>query len=325
MTQQELEKNIVLEYNDGSTMADIQRKYNIGYKKVRNTLMKNNITIRNIKDAKNKQNMRILTLEEEKLVCDTYRNTNRVKDCQLIIHSGQEVVKRCLQKYGLYKTQKETVTQNNIKRRKYEVRDDFFDIETSEMAYILGFIAADGTVRKDSNEIKIGLSAKDAELLEKFKAYIGGRDLKYYTTQDGFDVVSWCFCSQHIKEKLSEYNIIPQKTFTFKFPQKLQKKYWIDFIRGYFDGDGSISTAGPHAIRWQVCSATKDVLENIVNFFYEEYNIPKTTIQNTIKGRNNPLYIIQYTTTSTREIYKYLYYDNCLCLKRKKEKYEAII
>lgn len=325
MTQQELEKNIVLEYNKGNTMAEIQRKFNVGYKKVRNTLTKNNIPIRSIKGTKNVKNRRILTLEEEKLVCDIYKNTGKMANCEKAIHSGQDVVRRCLKKYNLYRTQKEVVANMNINNRKYKVKDDFFDIETPEMAYILGFIAADGTVRKDTNEIKIGLSVKDEDFLKLLKSYIGGRDIKYYTTQQGYDVVSWAFCSKHIKEKLSEYNVVPQKTFTFKFPKKLQKKYWIDFIRGYFDGDGCISTAGPNAIRWQICATTEDVLENIVNFFYEEYKIPKVSIQKTTQDRKNPIYRIQYSSNSTRQIYKYLYYDNCLCLKRKKDKYEAII
>ena len=103
---------------------------------------------------------------------------------------------------------------------------------------------------------------------------------------------------------------------------KLSKEYWKDFIRGYFDGDGSISTAGPNAIRFQICSATEDVLKKIIDFF-EENDIPRVNIQVTYRNKN-PLYYFQYSSTSTRKIYNILYYDNCLCLPRKKKKFEEV-
>lgn len=323
MTQEE--KLIIDTYTSGLTMQETADKLNLGFKKVRGALKRNNIPNNSKKGKPNPKNQRVLTKEEEELVCKIYKETHRIKDCEKAIHSGQNVVRRCLQKYNLYKTHAEAVAEAGNRSRKYNINDSFFDTENSTMAYILGFIAADGTVRKNCNEIKIGLSAVDADFLQQFQKLIGGSELKYYTTTKGYDSVSWTFTSQHIKKKLAEYNIVPQKTFTFKFPKNLNKKYWIDFIRGYFDGDGSISTAGPSAIRWQLCSATTDVLETIVNFFYEEYGIPKVSIQKNVKNRKNPLYNIQYSSISTRKIYEFLYTDNCIYLPRKKQKYEEIL
>lgn len=133
---------------------------------------------------------------------------------------------------------------------------------------------------------------------------------------------SWVLTSKQIKDRLSYYNIIPQKTFTFTFPKQLKKEYWRDFIRGYFDGDGSISSAGQSAIRFSLGSATKDVLEVIIEFF-EENGIPKPTIY--IRQGKKPFYYFQYSTVPTRKIYDILYYDNCLCLPRKQEKYKELI
>lgn len=121
---------------------------------------------------------------------------------------------------------------------------------------------------------------------------------------------------------MAEYNIVPEKTFTFTFPKKLGKKYWVDFIRGYFDGDGSVSTAGPHAIKWQLCSATKEPLEVISKFFEEQYNIPRPSILT--EKRVNPLYILSYSSTATRMIYDILYYKDCWKLERKYKKFTEI-
>lgn len=324
MTQndKELEQLIIKDYQSGLTNVDIQKKYNIGYKKVRRTLERNNIPKHEIKGRPNPKNMRVLTKEEEAKVCAIYRQTGQASDCAKAISSGQDVVRRCLKKYNLYRTASEAIRQSPQNQRKYPVNDNYFSIENSKMAYLMGFIAADGTVRKDTNEIKIGLSSKDIDFLKMIKNELGGRPIKEYTTKDGFDVCSFSCTSKQIKEDLARYNIVPQKTFIFTFPKNLNKKYWIDFIRGYFDGDGSVSTAGTSAIRWQLCSATKDVLETIINFFYEEYNIPMVSIQER-KGKN-VLYYIQYSSVPTRKIYDILYSDGCLYLPRKKEKFEEI-
>ena len=213
---------------------------------------------------------------------------------------------------------------SNKNRRVWNVNDHYFDIENPNMAYILGFIAADGSVNKKDNGILIGLSAIDGEFLEQIRQELKlERPLKYYITSNGYEAVKLYMTSEHMKNKLAEYNIVPNKTVSFTFPTKLNKRYWVDFIRGYFDGDGSISTAGKHAIRWQLCAYKPNVLETIVNFFWEEYEIPKVNIQ------NNPsrphLYNIQYSSVPTRRIYEILYTPNTLYLKRKKDKFEEIL
>ena len=316
---------IIQDYIDGLKLTDIFSKYHTSYKTVVKILDERGINHSRgvkLKGISNTKNMRTLSQEEENLVCETYLQTKKVSECQKAIKAGQDVVRRCLQKNGLYRTQKESVRENPQNQRKYPVKDDYFDIENERMAYLLGLLASDGTVRKDTNEIKLSFSSVDKEFLEKLQKEVGGRPISSYTTQDGFEVSTWEFTSKKIKNKLAEYNIIPQKTFTFSFPMKLSKEYWKDFIRGYFDGDGSISTAGPNAIRFQICSATEDVLKKIIDFF-EENDIPRVNIQVTYRNKN-PLYYFQYSSTSTRKIYNILYYDNCLCLPRKKKKFEEV-
>lgn len=256
---------------------------------------------------------------EKRIIEDYLSKTMFIKDICKKYEISSYIFNKILKKYNIEKYNPRFMYPQN--QRKFPVKDDYFSYESPNMAYILGFLAADGCIRKDLNEIKITLSAVDKELLEKIKKEIGGRDIKEYTTNTGFDIVEWHCTSKKIKEDLAKYNIVPNKTYSFVFPKHLNKDYWIDFIRGYFDGDGCISTAGPHAIKWQLCSATNDVLQIIVDFFFEKYEIPKVSIQ---QRKKDGLYYIQYSSTSARKIYDILYYQNCLCLKRKKEKYEAI-
>ena len=138
-----------------------------------------------------------------------------------------------------------------------------------------------------------------------------------------FDVVelSWT-CKEH-KQILAEYGIIPEKTFYLKPPYKLNKKYWKDYLRGYFDGDGSIK-AGRTGIYFSIISGTREILEWIIDFLYEEYNIPKVNIYKTI--RTNTCYYFEYCTNASKKIYDIIYSDlNNLHLERKYNKYTELI
>ena len=204
-------------------------------------------------------------------------------------------------------------------QRQYTINDSYFSKQSSRMAYLLGFLAADGCVYKKRNLIKIGLSSIDRKFLEEIQIELKTNyKICDYETKDGFTVSELKFSSEQIKRDLAEYNIIPQKTYNFSFPKKLNSKYYLDFIRGYFDGDGSVSTAG-QSLRWQICSYTKPILESIISIF-QEYGISKVNIY---KNRN--LYYFQYSTNATKQIYNLLYYPNCWCLERKQKKYQQLL
>ena len=146
------------------------------------------------------------------------------------------------------------------------------------MAWCLGFLASDGTIALDRNVIKIGLSAKDKEILEKIKIELKlENNITEYTTNTGFDVVelSWT-CKEH-KTALAKYGIIPQKTNYLKPPFNLDEKYWLDYLRGYFDGDGSICSSNGN-LRFAITSNTKEILEWFVNWLYEKYNLSNLLI-----------------------------------------------
>ena len=268
-----------------------------------------------------------LSQKEIDIVIDAYCNKKYglVKTGKLI-GVNQRIVRKVLIENNIHiRSLAEANKANAINTRKYKVNDDYFDKESHNMAYILGFLAADGTVSRNGNRIKIGLSSVDRGFLESIRKELGIESSIFdYETSNGYLVSELSFTSSKIKQKLSEYNVIPGKTETFTFPTNLNKEYWIDFIRGYFDGDGSVGTAGPSAIRWQICSHRPHVLETIVNFLYEEYNIPKVSIQKNKKG-NSFLYTIQYSNNSTRKIYQILYTDSSLYLPRKFEKFKSII
>lgn len=108
-------------------------------------------------------------------------------------------------------------------------------------------------------------------------------------------------------------------------------KYKIDFIRGYFDGDGSVGEivhsqknrpCTKTQIKLRICSASPDILIGIVDYLFYNNKIPKVKVHH---SRIN-YYEITYSTKSAIKLYEYMYYDsNNLYLKRKKDKFDLLL
>lgn len=197
------------------------------------------------------------------------------------------------------------------------VNHNYFSIQNEHMAYIMGFLAADGNVSKKDNRIQSQLSTKDKDQLELLHNKIGGCEVYYYQS-NGYECCGWhCFSAQ-IKKDLSTYGIVPHKTGKLFIPKDLDKKYWKDFIRGYFDGDGSIYEDA-NGMRLTITSANREILDDI-NSFLKENGIKPSNLYNDHNNKD-----IRFRTQAAIDIYNLLYYPGCLCLKRKKNRYLELI
>lgn len=200
---------------------------------------------------------------------------------------------------------------------KIEVNNYYFSTQNHNMAYVMGFLAADGNISKEGNRIQSQLSIKDRPQLEMIYNEIGGSKVYEYES-NGYLCCGWHCYSAQIKRDLAEYNIIPHKTGKLSLPKKLSKEYWKDFIRGYFDGDGSVFK-DEQGIRLSITSANREILDDI-NSFFKENGIKPSTIY---ADHNNVC--IKFRSQASIDIYNLLYYDDCLCLIRKKQRFLELI
>lgn len=140
-------------------------------------------------------------------------------------------------------------------RRKFPINDNYFDIIDSEdKAYLLGFLIADGCIRKEkrrngniSYRICFSNSIDDKEAIELLhskicpKATLGisNQSTEAIKRKDNY-TLQWT--SPHMVETLiNKYRIIPHKTedSEFKLPENsIPENMWRHLIRGFFDGDG---------------------------------------------------------------------------------------
>ena len=143
------------------------------------------------------------------------------------------------------------IKDNNITikisgRRKYIHDFDYFEnIDNEHKAYWLGFMFADGyivdyssTYGEDSFGVK--LHQKDQEHLKKFKKDLKATNPILDTSEKTPSCRLLC-TSQKTVNDLIDKGCIKQKSLLLEPPKKVPDKLLFHFIRGYFDGDGSLS------------------------------------------------------------------------------------
>jgi len=133
----------------------------------------------------------------------------------------------------------------------YTVNEDIFSRDSEIGFYLAGFVAADGNIihddRSNTSALRLQISRNDREHLITMKtamAFTGPiGDYETHDAVSGKSIQSSSiniYCSKKlIADASKNFNITPNKTFTYKFPQKIiEHKFVRHFIRGYVDGDG---------------------------------------------------------------------------------------
>lgn len=171
-----------------------------------------------------------------------------------------------LKKYGI------SCRSNTEKNTSFSVNHDFFEcIDSADKAYWLGFLYADGYVTKQ-HKIGLALSKADASHVEQFRKAVESTHTIHSYFSRGFsrsEYVRLIFSSQKMVKDLERLGCVQQKSLILAFPSDKQvpSTYLKDFVRGYIDGDGSITTGGKHhPIRLKICG-TRQFLGGLREYF----------------------------------------------------------
>lgn len=117
----------------------------------------------------------------------------------------------------------------------------FKDINSEEKAYWLGFLYADGYISLNDNTIELSLQGLDIEHLYKFKSFIKTTNLPTLNISKKYNRCRISISNKQLKDDLITLGCPPQKSLILKFPEFIDNNFIIPFIRGYFDGDGSLT------------------------------------------------------------------------------------
>lgn len=266
--------------------------------------------------------------------CFVYRNAtlNVIKFGRLAVDEYKNSItslKKLSDKYGIAaNTLSHLITINggNVVNKQNIVRFDetvFDEIDTEEKAYWLGFIYADGYVESHTNKTRYGfelcLAAHDRDHLQKFNNFMcyNGNNVRYKKTGNAY---RWNVRNKHLWNTLNNKGVIPRKSLILKFPDLTIFKtpdLVRHFIRGYFDGDGSISyncnTKGFCSRRISVLG-TKQFLEKLC-----EVSGYSGTME---RKKGSTTFNLRFTKDTSINFSRYLYDDCTIYLDRKYKRFQ---
>ena len=215
-------------------------------------------------------------------------------------------------------------------KRKYPIVEDFFDdINTEEKAYILGLLYADGYNDTNRNSVSLGLKETDREILDKITVLIQPtKPLQYINTQNnGFknsqNQYRLVMESRKISQRLIELGCGKAKTHNLVFPTGTQVPKYLQrhFIRGYFDGDGSVSGDKQKQLSFV---GTIDFLLHLQQILIEELGFSKTKLDQRHKEREDEIRSLRYCGINQCITFRdWLYKDATICMERKKNIFDT--
>jgi len=128
-------------------------------------------------------------------------------------------------------------------------------------------------------------------------------------------------------EDLIKFGLSERKSKTMIFPE-ISRKYFPDFLRGYFDGDGGVwvgiknkhRTHAIHAISTVFTSGSVRFLESLATLLSERGILGGSLVK---KERG---FDLKYSIKDSLILYKIMYNSKCtLFLKRKRDIFEKYI
>lgn len=309
----ELMESITDFYNKNKNLSKTSKHFKIDVKPLRALLKNNNVKIRDVKK---------ITSEIENKIVELYKNGLNIRKIKCVIECGRPAIKKILKKFDL----------KERGNRIYEFNENFFEkIDSEEKAYWLGFIFADGGVHSDgykTHRLTVKLASKDeSHLLKMKKSMNSNHPIKKRTHKNCFKGVEYVhdstlrIASKKLFYDLCRLGCVPNKSLTLQFPDehKIPKELVRHFIRGYFDGDGSVT----HTAKTKTCSilGTEDflkVVQKIIN------NLTGSTAKIYKKSQQKVSELRYGGTKRLRMIRDYLYFDSSVFLDRKYEIFKRI-
>lgn len=230
-----------------------------------------------------------------------------------------KIIRRLMKKAGL--------KGHSVGVRSYKINSSIFDhIDAPEKAYWLGFLLADGCLAKSAGTfraLRLSIQDRDQLHLEEFSKFIGYGGKLHISNRDGHRRVSVVFNDVYMGKKLIELGWLDYKTgLNSRILDIIPDNLFSVFVRGYFDGDGCISSQkrfNRKKRRWyaNIVCKYKVHLEAIRDRIMADNGPP-----NIVRDRKGVFALVYPNLQNVRSFYDYIYKNDYeYCLSRKKLKF----
>ena len=231
--------------------------------------------------------------------------------------------------------------------RTKELDEYFFEnINNEKTAYFLGLMYSDGNVLKNkiwnSSLISLTQNVKNKELVYEFQKAL--KTNRKITFNKKYNAYTLSVNSNILFEDLEKWGVVPNKSLTLKFPTFISDDLMPHFIRGYFDGDGSIwdgkrkkmlvkNEKKPGTMRERIVhnvkfnfTGSETFIPDLQNYLIEHCGFTKTKLNYSKSKTEHKHCMLEYSgRKNVYKLYEYMYSNATIFSKIKKQKFNKII
>jgi hypothetical protein len=206
-------------------------------------------------------------------------------------------------------------------KRLQDYSGEFLDINTPEKAYLLGFFYADGCVNTDMRGCCLVVKDTDTKILENIRQVFPFFCLS--TTSKNTSVLHSGIVS--LVKDLCSRGVINRKSYENKEDLSLPdmpKSLYSHFIRGFFDGDGSVFIQKINNIKVEIGCVSYRFITQLLKILYDsDINMVLSRREPNISSLRVQDYYRMYTSSykESKKFSDYIYQGECeLFLERKR-------
>jgi hypothetical protein len=206
----------------------------------------------------------------------------------------------------------------------------------ADLAYAVGLITTDGCLSSDARHIIF--TSQDIDQIENIRTILGIRNRIGITRNRTSEAYRVQFGNVIFYDWLVSIGLMPNKSLVLA-EMKIPEEFFIDYLRGHLDGDGSITVfidryntkTNPKYIYNRltvrfISASLEHILwlhEQIIRTVGVTGAIHKTKIR---KENQNPIHIIKFGKKESLKLLERIYYsENIPALARKKAAYVAFL
>ena len=196
---------------------------------------------------------------------------------------------------------------------KYCVDEAFFQRWNSTMAYVLGFIYADGSIYRSARGNYLAITSVDKNIIYSIKRWMKSEHIVAITKPtwpNGKLRYVLRIGNKKLYNDLLRLGVYPSKSLTERMP-RIPRKFIKDFVRGNFDGDGCVHLDKSKGKKQKIVlralltvftSGSKEFLDDLLQILKREMMIKRTKIYDSHRS-----FQLRLGTADSVGLFKFMY------------------
>jgi predicted transcriptional regulator len=213
---------------------------------------------------------------DKKTLKDLYHKQGKsLEDIGKEYNTSRVTIQKRMKRCGLVRRRKSEARLEAIKQGKFEgveydeINEKFFRKWSPGMAWVLGLLFTDGYVQKGIGG-RVGICSIDMDLLTKVRKLLGStrQIAKRSQSYDKSKHINYFeFYRENMRQDLEKLGLHPNKSLNMIFPV-MPEEYTRHFIRGCWDGDGSVFVSGGR-LNASYVTGSRKFIERVVEELYK--------------------------------------------------------